>query len=81
MIGIQLFLKKTFLKKDYYKSLVALSQTGGLLLWPLAFRQINGHGASCFSRGPVNFGEVGFSGPWVSAVSALVLLPIMQFRN
>ena len=41
---------------------------------PLAFRQSHGHGATCFSRRPFNFGDVGFGGPWVSAVSALVYL-------
>ena len=40
---------------------------------PLPVRQGHGHGASYFSRGRFNFGEVGFGGPWVSAMSALVL--------
>ena len=32
----------------------------------------HGHGASYFIGGHFNFGELGFGGPWVSAVSALV---------
>ena len=39
---------------------------------PLPIGQGHGHDASYFMRGFFNSGEVGFGGPWVSAVSALV---------
>ena len=46
---------------------------------PLPVREGHGHGASCFSRRGLTFGEVGFGGPWVSAVFALVFNHTKRF--